>query len=126
MIERRHFPRYSCELQLGICSPENGIYSVQANDISNAGISLMVSQSVLSRLSAEGLSLETGTRFQLTRVLNNTDPEAAQTRFACQVMHVRRLSQEHYLIGAWFNDMEDTERHALQTLIDNARNTIDE
>lgn len=108
MSERRHFPRYTCDLELQIQSPQGQYHPVKGNDISEAGISLIVPQSVKTGLANEGISLDIAKKF-LLQLPDCKNMAGEKLEIECQIMHVRRLSQEIYLIGAWFNSAEAAE-----------------
>lgn len=120
--ERRHYPRYQFTRPLQISQPGTGSYPVQGNDLSEAGVSLRVSQAVMVKLSSEGGGLHTGSHFllELPDEDNNTSP------IACQVMHARRLSQDSYLVGAWYADPHTGQLPALRALLDNARDSAED
>ena len=123
MKERRHFPRYSCDFELQISSPQAGrVHPVQSHDISEAGISLMVSQSVKTRLAQEGTTLDIGNKFILLVPATDSHPGEPQ-KIECQVMHVRRLSQELYQVGAWLNSSSAAELSSWSDLLSNASQT---
>lgn len=125
MNERRHFPRYTCEIEFRVKNTSEQDYRVQANDISEAGISLVVSQSTITGLANNGLSLEIGSKFQLMPCDGSESSPRAVT-LKCQIMHVRRLSQEHYLIGAWFNASNPDEQADINSLLGKARHTTED
>ena len=121
MQERRHYPRYSCDAQLRICGSADHQYVVEANDISEAGISLTIAQSVVTNLSSQGVSLDIGSKFDLLLPVVGNDA-GESTTICCQVMHARRLSQDYFFIGAWFTEPLETMGVGVNNLIINARN----
>jgi len=124
MDERRHFPRYACDLELQIQSPNGRGHPVRSNDISAAGISLRIPQSVISELASEGASLDIGNTFVL--LLPTTGKHVGEKPgIECRVMHVRRLSQDYYLIGAWFNSALAADLLEKCTLLVNARHDME-
>ncbi len=122
MIERRHFPRYTFELEFRVVNQSDQDFRVRANDISEAGISLAITQSVINGLADQGIGLEISNKFQIIPV-NEYENMQPGVFIECQVMHIRRLSQEHYLIGAWFNATSSSQQEQINLLLKNARHT---
>ena len=126
MTERRHFPRYACELDFMIIAEPDLYYPVTATDISEAGISLTVSQSVMNSLAEANTTLEIGNKFLLAQTERYEPANAIEQSIPCQVMHARRLSQDFYVIGAWFNNTSSTETDLINHWIQISRHTIEE
>jgi len=122
MIERRFFPRYHCGIQLKLHAGEDHEFLVDANEISEAGLSFMITLSILNSLADSGHAMEIGNKFQISI------PSDAQFEMCieCQIMHIRRLSQEQYLIGIWFGQLTDQEQAIISRLISNAKHNGDE
>lgn len=125
MIDRRHFPRYNCQAQFRIITPDEQVFAAEACDISDAGISLTISHAVITGLSNTGLHLDVGEKFQLSPLLISQGNALQDIQIDCQVMHIRRLSQDHYLIGAWFNEPDKTALAYINRLIQNAHQASD-
>ena len=117
MIERRFFPRYHCEMQFKLHGEKDQEFFVNCEEISEAGLSFMVSLSILNSLADAGQAMEIGNRFQITLP---ADPQF-ELSIECQIMHMRRLSQEHYLIGVWFGKLSEQDRAIMDRLISNAK-----
>ncbi|WP_455198515.1 PilZ domain-containing protein [Kaarinaea lacus] len=126
MTERRHFPRYACEFDFMIIAEPDQYYPVTANDISEAGISLSVAQSVMHSLAEANSALEIGNKFLLAQTDRDTPASAPGEPVHCQVMHARRLSQDFYLIGAWFNNNSTIETERINHWLNISRHTIEE
>jgi len=122
MIERRFFPRYHFEMQLRLHGGEEQEFSVDANEISEAGLSFMIPLSILNSLAGSGHAMEIGNKFKISI------PSDAQFEISidCQIMHIRRLSQQHYLIGVWFGQLTDQEQAIIKRLVNNAKLNSDE
>lgn len=116
MIERRFFPRYHCEMQFKLHGEKDQEFFVNCEEISQAGLSFMVSLSVLNSLADTGNPMEIGNRFKITLP---ADPQF-ELSIECQIMHMRRLSQELYLIGVRFGKSTDQDRAIIDRLVTNA------
>ncbi len=122
MIDRRFFPRYSCEMQLKINTHDEQGFIVEANEISEAGLSFKITLTILNSLFNIGCSMEIGDRFVMTIPADNQ----FGLDIECQIMHLRRLSQENYQMGVWFGQLQDNEQAIIRRLVNDASSNHDE
>ena len=103
MKERRFAPRYRCDFSVAV-EVEKQRYDFAAHNISMAGVALEVSQSVKQVLSGVDIRLDVGD--QLSLLLPAVGKERPSVPASCQVQYLRRLSQESWLMGCQFVDLD--------------------
>ena len=124
MKERRLFPRYSFTQSVELRGPRGARFDARSSDISDVGISLLMSRDAVVALAQGGSILTTGDRFQvLMPGTLNASLEGGLT-LECRVRHVRRLSREEYQVGAWFVDPTPGQRTGLAALLDAAKSPV--
>jgi len=118
MKERRSAPRYTCQTAINVHSTDNHTHSAQACNISEIGISFYLDDKEILNLYNEGVILNIGDAFNLTFKSNHNNSNSA---IHCLVKQVRRLSQNMYLVGAWFNHLKAEEQLIINNLLKEAR-----
>ena len=107
MIERRPFPRYQIELPLEVFLGESQGFTGMGRDISRSGIGLELARDAVEALAQSGSVLNTGDRFHLTMEMQ--PPGAGRLVAECHTSFVRRLSQDRYIVGARFLNLDGGE-----------------
>ena len=121
MQDRRLFPRYSYNSPVELRSRQGARFDAQSWEVSSVGIGLLMERSTVAALAQGGSILSTGDQFELIMV-GAADPYFGDSlRVDCRVRHVRRLSQEQYLIGAWFVDPSPAQEAEIVALLERAR-----
>lgn len=121
MKERRLCPRYEFETDLSVQVGEARAYRVNSCDVSEVGISFYLSQSMLSSLNSAGQHLDIGDRIQLSL---KDHAKGADIAVFCQIKHMRRLSQDRYLIGTWFERIKPDFQNKLNGLLHLAKKSV--
>ena len=121
MQERRLFPRYMFERQVQLRGPRGETFDARGCDLSIAGIGLQLRRPVVQALAQGGSVLTIGDPFELILSTAGDHARWAGLTLACRVKHVRRLSQEEYLVAAWFSNLDSAQKAALETLLERIR-----
>ena len=116
MEERRHSPRYRCDLQVELTGHNDDAYMAEACDISAEGISLLVPREAVANLSETGLNCDVGCRIKIS--FPDAGAESGD-RIVCTVAHTNRLSQEQYFVGLSFEDFRDDTSSFINSLLKN-------
>lgn len=119
--ERRLFPRYPLALAVELRSKWGARYTGQGRDLSRGGLTVVVRRAVIAQLVQGRATLAAGDEFQVG--LASAPPGATEIRLGavCRVSHVRRLSQEDYLIGVRFAELSAAQQMALNALLERVR-----
>jgi len=124
MEDRRLSPRYACTQPVELRDRRGVRYQGRTCEISNSGISLLLSRNVVVAMAQGGSILTTGDRFKM--ILSGTlnpSPQGGLT-LECRVRHVRRLSREEYQIGVWFVEPSVGQKAGLAALVEAARPSV--
>lgn len=120
MSEQRLSPRFVCRWPVEIIGPEERRFHAQAADISVTGMAMLVDRLAAAALAPSGGVLNPQVPPVSVAVQAPGHVEVGQLRFEGRVRHVRRLSQEQYLIGIRFTDPDASLQLELQALVDQA------
>lgn len=113
MQERRLSPRYPFTRPLDVRGRHGEVFAARSCDISAAAIGLLMARSVVIALAQGGSILTAGDQFEVVVARNGLSLD-------CRVRHIRRLSQEQYMVGAWFADLTPEQDAALGLLLQEA------
>lgn len=111
MKERRFAPRYSCDFTVAV-EVEKQRYDFAACNISVAGLSVEVPQPVKQALADVDIRLDVGD--QLNLLLPAVGKDRPSVPASCQVQYLRRLSQESWLMGCQFVDLDSTAQQLVE------------
>jgi hypothetical protein len=121
MHDRRLFPRYSLSSPVEVCNRQGACFEAQSWEISSVGIGLQMSRGAVLGLGQGGSILTTGDQFELI-MAGAADPYFGDSlRVDCWVGHVRRLSQEQYVVGARFVEPSPAQQADISALMERAR-----
>ncbi|TVP83331.1 PilZ domain-containing protein [Thioalkalivibrio sp.] len=120
MSEQRLSPRFACRWPVEIVGPEERRFRAQAADISLTGMAMLVDRGVAAFLAPSGGMLNPGVPPVSVAVQAPEYAEVGKLRFEGRVRHIRRLSQEQYLIGIRFTDPDASLQLELQALVEQA------
>ena len=120
MSEQRLSPRFVCRWPVEIVGPEERRFHAQAADISVTGMAMLVDRVAAACLAPSGGVLSPRVPPVSVAVQAPGQVEVGQLRFEGRVRHIRRLSQEQYLIGIRFTDPDASLQLELQALVDQA------
>jgi hypothetical protein len=120
MQERRAAQRFACDANVELEGPGGDRLSGRAIDISMGGIGVQLGAAVLEMLSLTPLGgvLEPGTPEVRVRIHFREDGPADVLTLRGVPRHVRRLSREHYRLGAQLAFENPAQRQALQAWVD--------
>jgi hypothetical protein len=118
MLERRIVPRYPFERPVELSSPQGRQFVAEGCDISAVGICMTLSHAAVVALAQGGGLLTPGDAVQVEIALPMAQ-QAAEVRLAvaCRVSHVRRQSQDRYIVAARFANLRRAEQETLKTLL---------
>jgi hypothetical protein len=111
MKERRIAPRYRCDFTVAV-EVEKQRYDFAASNISVTGLAVQVSQSAKQALAGLEMRLEVGD--QLSLLLPAVDGGLPSVAARCQVQYVRRLSQQAWLMGCQFIDLDSATQRLIE------------
>jgi hypothetical protein len=109
-------PRFPCRWPVEVEGPHGERFFAQASEISGGGIGIVVDHVAAVHLAPGGSILSPAA--PVVRLLlhpSGTEDAGSDVRLEGRVRHVRRLSQQQYLIGVHFVD-SDVARRLLQRL----------
>jgi c-di-GMP-binding flagellar brake protein YcgR len=115
------FPRFPLERPVRLDGPNGDSFVASSCDISAGGAGLLVSREAAVALAQGGSVLTTGDHVRLSLVAADAASAAAGLSLDCRVKHVRRLSQDQYLVGVWFSDQDPAQQAAVTALVEQAR-----
>jgi c-di-GMP-binding flagellar brake protein YcgR len=120
MSELRLSPRFFCRWPVEIVGPEDRRFQAQAADISVTGMAMLVDRVAAAFLAPTGGVLSPRVPPVSVAVQAPGHAEVGKLRFEGRVRHIRRLSQEQYLIGIKFTDPDASFQHELRALVEQA------
>lgn len=120
MSEQRLSPRFVCRWPVEIVGPEGRRFRAQAADISVTGMAMLVDRIAATVLAPSGGLLNPRVPPVSVAVHAPGHVEVGRLRFEGRVRHIRRLSQEQYLLGIKFTDPDASIRLELQALVEQA------
>ena len=123
MQERRLFPRYPIERSVELLGAQGARFQARTSDISATGLGLRLSRAAVLALAQGGTILTTGDDIQLAVARGSSDPWPGELSLNCRVKHVRRLSQDEYLVGVWLIDPSPAQKSGLEALVAEARSS---
>jgi hypothetical protein len=114
--ERRYARRHLCSFPVTLSGNEPESQTGIACDLSALGIGVSLHRSVVTALAQGGNIMTAGDLVAITL------PVVAGTEFggrplAARVRHVRRLSQDEYLVGLLFNDTDALDDNSVDALV---------
>lgn len=118
MQDRRLYPRYTFTRPVELRSPAGEAFAGESCDISVAGVGLLVARSAVLALAQGGSILTTGDELRLMLMAAGDALSAISLGLDCRVKHVRRLSQEQYMVSALFADLSPEQEAALIALVE--------
>lgn len=120
MAERRLYPRYDCVFQVRLVDLQDQPHLVNADNISLNGIALSIDQALKNTLLDQGCHLLAGDSLKI--YLPNppgTGPDTEREQvFTCRIQYLRRLSQQHYQLGGFFDQSDERQQSLLQALVE--------
>ena len=117
MSERRRYPRYDCSFQVSLVDPGEQAHLVNADNISLNGIALSIDQDIKNTFLDQGCHLLAGDSIKL--FLPDPDQKhAPEQLFMCRIQYLRRLSQQHYQLGGFFDQADEQQQALLKALVD--------
>jgi len=120
MSEQRLSPRFFCRWPVEIVGPEERRFRAQAADISLTGMAMLVDRGAAASLAPSGGLLNPRVPPVSVAVQAPGHAGVGKLHFEGRVRHVRRLSQEQYLIGIKFTDPDASLQLELQALVEQA------
>ena len=114
MKERRIGPRYRCNFTVAV-EVEKQRYDFAAHNISVRGLAVQVSQSAKQALAGLDMRLDVGDQVNL--LLPSADGELPSILARCRVQYMRRLSQESWLMGCQFIDLDAATSQVIEWLM---------
>jgi len=121
MQDRRLFARYSLSSAVEVRSGQGRRFEAQSWEVSSVGIGLQMSHATVVGLAQGGAILATGDQFELI-MADAADPYFGDSlRVDCRVSHVRRLSQEQYVVGARFAEPSPAQEADIAALMERAK-----
>lgn len=120
MQERRAAQRFACDANAELEGPGGNRLLGRAIDISMGGIGLQLGAAVLEMLNLTPLGgvLEPGTPEVRVRIQLGEGGSADVLTLCGVPRHVRRLSREHYRLGAQLAFENPSQKQALQAWVD--------
>jgi hypothetical protein len=120
MHERRLYPRFPWVREVQLRGARGERFAARSFDLSVAGIGLEVSRDGVVGLAQSGGILCPGDH---VGVLLSSAVAAAQgdLDLPCRVKEVRRVSLGRYVVGTWFEGLDDASQTVLEELVDDAR-----
>jgi hypothetical protein len=111
MLARRLMPRFPCRWPVEVQGPRGERFFAQASEISGGGIGIVVDHVAAVHLAPGGSLLSPAAPIVavLVHPSGKEDP-GSDLRLDGQVRHIRRLSQQQYLIGVHFVDPDAARR----------------
>ncbi|WP_078120073.1 PilZ domain-containing protein [Thiosocius teredinicola] len=122
MQERRLFPRYSYEQPMQLVGLDGELFDAESSDISVNGIVLQTTRHAVVGLAQGGAILTAGDRVKL-RLYPETANNGNGILLEGRARHVRRLSQDRYLVGVWFDRQTDEGSSGLVDLVEMLSNS---
>ena len=117
MVERRLYPRYDCSFQVRLVDPQGQPHLVKADNISLNGIALDIDQVLKSTFLLQGSHLLAGDSVEI--YLPGADNKGwSEKIFTCRIQYLRRLSQQHYQLGGFFDQADEQQQSLLQALVE--------
>lgn len=105
MKERRFAPRYPCNFEIQVVSPEGQQVALACN-ISTSGIAVQISRDILQHIGVDQQLLNIGDELQL-QLPPTGSRESNNLAYRGQVQYIRRLSQESYQLGLQFAALDN-------------------
>jgi hypothetical protein len=120
MQERRAAQRFACDASVELEGPGGNRLLGRAIDISMGGIGLQLGAAVLEMLNLTPLGgvLAPGTPSVRVQIYFREDGPASVLTLRGVPRHVRRLSREHYRLGARLAFEDPAQREVLQAWVD--------
>lgn len=119
MEERRLFPRFTFARPVELRSPDGAGFGAESNEISAAGVGMLVSRDAVVSLAQGGSLLTPGDPLDVS--INGAEDDLELPGVHCRVKHVRRLSQDRYLVSVWFAELDSAQKRVVDRLIEQAR-----
>jgi hypothetical protein len=103
-------PRFPCRLRVEVQDPRGERFLAQASEISGGGIGLLVDQAVAVHLAPGGSVLSPAAPVVRLLLHPSGKEDGNDLWLKGRVRHIRRLSQQQYLIGVHFEDPDAARR----------------
>jgi hypothetical protein len=109
-------------MDVTVCRGGDVRFAAETVDVSLTGMGLSMASDAATALAQGGSVLTPGDTFDLILC---PFVEAADgvigPKLEARVRHARRLSQHEYLIGVWFDALDQGQQSALQAIVDQAQ-----
>lgn len=118
-IERRSAPRYEDKIQVDLLLAEDNILPIEICSISIRGMQLTCDGWLADEIEPQGIQKLAMSRKKLTISANLPfNGSSRNIIIHSYVIAVRRLSQDHFLIGLEFDEIEDDGKTVLEEYIE--------
>lgn len=124
MTEQRLAPRFACRWPVEVDGPEHRRFHAQAADISETGIAMLVDRAAAACLAPSGGVLSPRVPPVSIAVQVPGQPGVGGPRLEGRVRHIRRLSQEQYLIGIKFIEPDASRLLEIRALVEQAMRSM--
>lgn len=124
MSEQRLAPRFFCRWPVEVVGPQERRFHAQAADISVKGIAMLVDRAAAACLAPSGGVLSPRVPPVSIVVQAPGQPGVGSPRLEGRVRHIRRLSQEQYLIGIKFSEPDACHLLEIRTLVEQAMRSL--
>lgn len=101
MMEKRHFERYRCDVDITIIDRSDDEHAAEACDISEEGICLLIPRSSVMNLLDAGSRLESGNGLKI--IIPDIQAQPPCTML-CSIAHASSVQNGQYIIGLHFED----------------------
>ncbi len=95
-------------------------FAARSLDLSVAGIGLALSREAVVGLAQRGSILCPGDRLRVV-LPPSVATAMAELALDCRVKEVRRIALHSYVVGTWFEPLDDNARAVLEALVEEAR-----
>ena len=120
MSEQRLSPRFFCRWPVEIVGPEDRRFHAQAADSSVTGMAMLVDRAAAACLAPAGGVLSPRVPPVSVSVQVPGQAEVGKLRLQGRIRHIRRLSQDQYLIGVRFIDPDAPRLPEITVLVERA------
>lgn len=124
MSEQRLAPRFFCRWPVEVVGPEDRRFHAQAADISVTGIAMLVDRAAAACLAPSGGLLSPRVPPVSIAVQAPGNPGVGSRRLKGRVRHIRRLSQEQYLVGIKFIEPDASHGVEIKALVEQAMRSM--
>lgn len=114
MKERRFAPRYSCDFPV-LVETQAQRYELASSNLSAMGLALQLPQPVKQTLAESGVNLDTGNHLKI--LLPRVNEAFPSVLMECQVQYMRRLSQDSWLMGCQFVELDESMQQLIEKWI---------